>query len=167
MEERTDERISDEAQNFIGAGVSTTGWALSVASFHIINNREIYERLRSDLNKLIPDPGAANAFELTKLEKCDYLTACIKEGIRLAYAISGRSIRLSDNMIQYGRWRIPPGTPVGMTMVDVSHNEDIFPNSWTFNPDRWLGDAKTKTGEPVEKYWVGFGRGTRSCLGIK
>lgn len=43
------------------------------------------------------------------------------------------------------------------------HHTDskIFPEPYTFNPQRWLDDPKLKA-----KYFMGFGRGTRICLGI-
>lgn len=165
--EKSDRRLQDEGQNFIGAGVSTVGWALSVASFHLLNNRSLLEKLKAELDSAIPDPKAADALNWNKLEQCKYLTACLKEGIRLADAICGRYPRLSNNVIQYGNWQIPPLTPVSMSMIDLSHNEDIFPNSWKFQPERWLGEVKTKSGEPVEKYWFGFLRGARNCLGVQ
>ena len=54
-----------------------------------------------------------------------------------------------------------------MSIPDVSHDESIFPLSRDFVPDRWLGDPKTEDGVPLERFLVSFGRGTRSCLGIK
>ena len=41
-------------------------------------------------------------------------------------------------------------------------NPDIFPDPYTFNPQRWLDGPVLK-----HKYFMGFGRGSRTCLGIK
>ncbi|RAO73216.1 uncharacterized protein BHQ10_009228 [Talaromyces amestolkiae] len=41
-EETTNKRLGDEAQLIVAAGLITTSWALTVASFHIINNAERY-----------------------------------------------------------------------------------------------------------------------------
>lgn len=54
-----------------------------------------------------------------------------------------------------------------MTIPDVSHDEEIFPSSREFIPERWLNDPKTPDGLPLDRFLVSFGRGTRSCLGIK
>jgi cytochrome P450 len=53
-----------------------------------------------------------------------------------------------------------------MSIVDVSHDESIFPDSRAFVPERWLDSPKTKDGFPLERFLVCFGRGTRSCLGV-
>jgi cytochrome P450 len=51
--------------------------------------------------------------------------------------------------------------------VDVCDDEEIFPKPRTFDPERWIGNPKTKNGQSLERYFVGFGKGTRSCLGVK
>ncbi len=54
-------------------------------------------------------------------------------------------------------------TPVGMTSVLLHHNENTFPDSYSFVPERWLG----KEGHALEKYMVSFSKGSRECLGKK
>jgi len=54
-----------------------------------------------------------------------------------------------------------------MSIPFLNHDEAIFPDSNSFKPERWLNNPKTADGSSLEKYYVGFGKGTRSCLGIK
>lgn len=54
-----------------------------------------------------------------------------------------------------------------MTIPEVSHDEAIFPDSRAFIPERWLDDPKTNDGVPLDRFMVSFGRGTRSCMGMK
>jgi cytochrome P450 len=99
------------------------------------------------------------------LEKLTYLTAVILEGLRLGYGTSTRLQRVApDRVIKYEDWEIPPGTPVSMTSVLMHHNEDKFPNSHNFDPERWM-DPKER--QRLDKYMVAFTKGTRQCLGIK
>lgn len=49
-----------------------------------------------------------------------------------------------------------------MSIPDVSHDEDIFPDSESFKPERWLASGPSN----LDRFMVSFGRGTRSCLGI-
>jgi cytochrome P450 len=63
-------------------------------------------------------------------------------------------------------WKIPTGTPVGMTAVLVHLNEDLFPEPLEFRPERWL-DEDGKRDPRLEKYILSFSRGSRQCLGIK
>ena len=148
-----------EAQTLIGAGVITTGWALTVGSFYIMSNPDIFRKLRDELVQHIPDPGAV--LEWGQLERLPYLSAIVWESIRMSYGVTARLPRLSSQPLQYKEWTIPPRTPVGMTIVDVNHDEEIYPDSHSFVPDRWL------TNPPPEKYIVGFSKGTRSCMGQK
>ena len=170
LSQKSDLRLQDEAQLIIGAGLATTGWTLSVATFYLLSNPSVLARLQKELKEVIPtkdesDPTAG--LEWTELEKLPYLTGCIKEAVRLSYSTTSRNARLLSRPIQYGSWVIPAGTPISMTIPFLNHDEEIFPNSNSFVPERWLGSPKTKNGSPLDRYFVGFGKGTRSCLGIK
>lgn len=77
-EELSVTRLRHEAEAFIGAGIETTKSALSLASFHILDNPDILRRLREELINAIPDPG--NPPPLSELERLPYLTAVIQEG---------------------------------------------------------------------------------------
>ncbi|CZR51378.1 related to cytochrome P450 CYP3/CYP5/CYP6/CYP9 subfamilies [Phialocephala subalpina] len=164
-QEKSVNRLADEAQLMIGAGLETTAWTLTVTSFHLINNPTISKKLRTELEAAIPNPNAE--LDSLSLEKLPYLSACIQEGIRLSYGVSARNPRISpDKPTKYKDWVIPAGTPVSMTTIDVHHDEHIYPNSRSYIPERWLGNPKTKEGENLNRYFVAFGRGARSCLGI-
>jgi len=150
----------------IGAGLETTAWALTTLSYHLISNPLILKKLRAELEEAIPDPAAK--LESIHLEKLPYLSACIQEAIRLSYGVSSRNPRISpDKPTKYKDWVIPAGTPVSMTIIDVHHDEHIFPNSRSYIPERWLDSPKTKDGHNLSRYFVAFGKGARSCLGIK
>lgn len=44
----------------------------------------------------------------------------------------------------------------------LHHNEDNFPNSHAFIPERWIDPAERKR---LDKYMVAFSKGSRQCLG--
>ena len=164
--EKSARRLIDESQLLLGAGLLTTAWAMSVGSFHIINDIVIARRLHDELEDAIPDPSAPDAFKWVELEKLSYLSACIKESIRLSYPATHRSQRVFDKPLRYKDWIIPARTPIGMNQTDVLKDEKIFPNHEVFNPDRWIDPKATAYGPPVDKFMVLFGKGARSCLGI-
>jgi cytochrome P450 len=167
-QEKTKDRLGDEAQLVIGAGVTTTSWALDNAIFHILSNPQITSKLQDELRQAIPHPNADRAFEYQKLEKLPYLGACVKEAIRVSLGVTARNHRLIKEPIQFGDYVIPPYTPVSMTTADVHHDEKIYKDAKKFVPERWMGDSpKALNGESLEKYFVAFGKGPRSCLGIK
>lgn len=164
-EDKVNRRMADEAQTVIGGGLETTAWALSTGTFHIVNTPRIYSRLHEELIQAIPDASVIP--DLLEFEKLPYLRACITESVRLSYGVSARNPRLIDRPLQYKQWTVPPRTPTSMTIVNVHHDENIFPDSHSFIPERWLGNPKAPNGSALDRYFVGFGKGTRSCLGIK
>ena len=164
--EKNNQRVLDEAQLLIAAGLLTTAWALSVGSFHIINNPHIYKTLRAELEDAIRDPTTEDAFQWTQLEKLPYLSGCIKESIRLSQPVTHRSQRQYNESIKYGDWVIPPRTPIGMNLSDIHKDEAIFPEHAKFKPERWINPSKTEYGPTVDKFFFSFGKGPRSCLGV-
>jgi len=114
----------------------------------------------------MPDP--TNKLNSIQLERLPYLSACIQEGIRIAYGVSSRLPRISrTKATKYKDWNIPAGTPVSMTLIDVHHDESLFRNPRSFIPERWLGNPKTGDGCSLNRYFVAFGKDARSCLGVK
>ena len=114
-------------------------------------------RLRAEL-RTVPETAS-----WTELEALPYLSAVIAEGNRLSFGVTARVCRIApDEALQYREYTIPPGTPVSMTTLCVHTDENIFPDPWTFNPDRWLGPE----GMERRKYQMAFNKGARNCIGI-
>lgn len=164
-EDKAFPRLGDEAQTVIGAGLVTTAWALSVACFHIINDPKICQTLQEELWGAITESTAP--LDLQQLEKLPYLKGCIQEGIRMSYGVTARNPRLASKPTTYKEWVIPARTPVSMTIVDVHDDESVFPDHRSFLPERWMNNPRTSNGSPLDRYLVAFGKGPRSCLGIK
>ncbi|PBP25265.1 hypothetical protein BUE80_DR003674 [Diplocarpon rosae] len=157
--ETSDARLGDEAQLIIAAGLITTSWALTVASFHISQNPAILHQLRAEL--AAAGSTATTPLDWHQLQQLPYLHGCVHEGIRLAHGIVTRDPRRApDVALQYEDWTIPPNTPVSMTNVDILTNESLFPRPRDFLPERWIGRPE------LERYFVPFGRGSRACVGI-
>jgi hypothetical protein len=61
-------------------------------------------------------------------------------------------------------------TSVGLTYSHLAHDASVFPDSRTFNPDHWLatdGNSEDeKLNRDMDRWFVPFGKGSRSCLGI-
>lgn len=161
--EKTFPRLRDEALTIIGAGTDSAAYALRVVTFHLLDNPAILQRLLAELKTV--DMDSESPRKLQQLEKLPYFTAVLMEGLRLSYGVVTRLARIApDRVIEYEDWKIPAGTPVGMTSGLLFHNEANFPDSWTFNPERYTDPEKRKR---LDKYWVPFSKGPRNCLGMK
>lgn len=63
----------------------------------------------------------------------------LTEAIRFTYSAVTRLARIvPDREIQYRAWIIPRGTPVVMSNGLTFHDEEYFPDSHAFIPERWL-----------------------------
>lgn len=79
-----------------------------------------------------------------------------------------RSPRISGKSITYDRYVLPPGTHISLDTWHMHHNEALYPDSFSFIPERWLGQLNAPVpyaSRPLKHYMVSFGKGTRSCLG--
>ena len=161
-EDKEIQRLNEEAQLLVAAGLITAAWAMSVTSFHVIQSPAIHDRLRQELLDALPKED----FSWSQVENLPYLNACIREGLRFSHGVTARSPRLWDKELQYADWTIPARTPVSLTIYDHNVNEEVFPDHDRFNPDRWL-DTEGKLDKSMDQWHFAFGKGSRSCLGIK
>lgn len=167
--EKSVKRLSEEAQVLVMAGTLTTASALELITFWLLKQPDMLRKLKKELHTVMPSVDDVGKVPLATLESLPYLTAVIKEGLRLSYGLSARSQRIDpDNAIEFtdkdtGRqWVIPPRTPVSINIVQVHHDENIFPGSKEFSAERWLGDGARS----LDKYLLSFSKGSRNCLGM-
>lgn len=146
----------------VGARSHTVAWTLSVACYEILSSPTILEKLKSELST-VQNLNENLAAVLAKLEKLPYLTAVIKEALRLGYGVSMRIPRIApDTTLRYKDWEIPPGTSVAMTTVLLHQDPEIFPQPLEFRPERWLNDGSSK----LDRYLTSFSAGSRVCLSM-
>ncbi|KAI0199413.1 cytochrome P450 [Astrocystis sublimbata] len=158
------ERILEEVATVTGAGYETTANTLRLILYHVYANNAILRNLRRELPTELGSPPP-----LSELEKLPYLTAVLMEGLRLSPGISSRAARVTDKDLMYKDWRIPAGTPVGMTAILLHTDGKLYPDPMRFDPTRWL-DRDTGSGYKVRDGgrvpFAPFSRGTRICLGM-
>ncbi|KAF4635062.1 hypothetical protein G7Y89_g3029 [Cudoniella acicularis] len=154
------ERLTKEAQVLLGAGTVSTARTLYFVCYYVIANEKIRRRLTDELKDVMVDyPNTVPSF--LQLEKLPYLTALIKEALRLSYGTSHRLPRVSpDQAIQYKQWTIPAGVPIGMSAYLMHTDPEVYDNPFRFKPNRWLSDNPLHT-----RNYVPFSRGSRNCLG--
>src|SRR5947207_15399845 len=75
--EKSDARLGDEAQLIVAAGLIPTSWALSVASFHILSDPWISQKLREELKTV--QLTSSTPLDWVKLEQLPYLNGCVHE----------------------------------------------------------------------------------------
>lgn len=155
--DKSAQRIYEDVSTICNAAFETTANVLRLVLFHVYNNPSILQRLRTELESV-------KKGDLKTLEQLPYLTAVLKEGLRLGGGTSTRLQRVSPKDLFYGEWTIPAGHPVGMTPFLIHTDDDVHYNAKSFIPDRWM-DAKER--RQSESGFVPFSKGSRICLGMQ
>ncbi|GAB7350733.1 hypothetical protein MBLNU459_g1284t1 [Dothideomycetes sp. NU459] len=166
----TEERLVAEGIGIVMAGFTTTARALTVGTVHLFLNPGILARLRDELATVMPPPPASDwtpsdlpSWE--ELEGLPYLSAVVKECIRMSWGAIFRLQRTAKTPITYdtpsATYVFPPGTNVSFSNPDVLMDPAHFPAPGRFRPERWI-----EGGKALERYFVAFGRGARMCIGM-
>ncbi|KAJ7601968.1 cytochrome P450 [Roridomyces roridus] len=153
--------LLDESLTLLGAGSETVGNVVTTGVFHVTRDERISRTLRAELDQEWPDVHARMNYQA--LEKLPYLTAVIKESVRLAHGVVTpipRVVGPSDAFI--AGVHIPAGTVVSSGITFIHENPDIFEHPQKFWPERWL----KQDGSSNDNFFVPFSKGPRTCLGV-
>lgn len=156
--EKAPSRLQSEGTFLVLAGTESPARTLAIAHFHLLSNPEYMAKLREELKDVPIDASFHD------LEQLPYLNAVLTEANRISFGVTRRSFRLApEEALRYGDYDIPPNTAVAISTLAVHGDPNIFPDPWSFRPDRWLGpEAKER-----KKYHIAFGaKGPRACLGM-
>jgi cytochrome P450 family 138 len=136
-------QIADQLLTLLAAGHETTATTLAWAVERLRRHPDVLARLVEEV-----DAGGKELREATILEV---------QRSRPVIDMVGRQVKADS--LELGRWRVPKGYAV-LVSIGLLHDDDgVFPNAGTFDPDRFVGTR------PDLYQWIPFGGGTRRCLG--
>ncbi|MEM1253579.1 MAG: cytochrome P450 [Cyanobacteria bacterium P01_H01_bin.21] len=149
----SDAELHDELLTMLVAGHETTASAISWALYWIYQDPQIYQTLVDELDSLGPSP---DPIEITKLP---YLTAVCNETLRL-YPIASLTVprEVTAPMTLMG-YDLKPGTRLYGAIYLTHHRPDLYPDSKSFKPERFL-ERQFSNYE-----FLPFGGGVRRCIG--
>jgi len=101
--------------------------------------------------------------DFSRMQDLPYCSALIKEVIRWAPVGSLSLPHYTDADDEYKGYTIRKGTTVISSIWNIHHNEDIFPNSYTFDPERFLSKKRGDAADSQGEGHYGFGFGRRKC----
>jgi len=159
--EKSMDRLTQEAMLLFGAGSFTVASTMGTISYHLLDNHSARIKLQEEIgNTMSAYPHRIP--HRVELEKLPYLTAVVKEGLRIGTVISRRQTRMfPDEDVECQGWTIPRNTPMGMSAYFMHMDPDIFPEPQKFIPERWLGEYNPL----MDRNFVPFAKGSRGCLG--
>jgi cytochrome P450 family 138 len=136
-------QIADQLLTLLAAGHETTATTLAWTVERLRRHPDVLARLVEEV-----DAGGKELREATILEV---------QRSRPVIDMVGRQVKADS--LELGRWRVPKGYAV-LVSIGLLHDDDaVFPNAGTFDPDRFVGTR------PDLYQWIPFGGGTRRCLG--
>jgi len=135
--------ISDQLLTLLVAGHETTATTLAWA----VERLRRHPALVRDLAEEVAAGGSALR-EATIVEV---------QRTRPVIDLVGRQVRADT--FQLGRWTVPRGYSVLVSIALIHDDDRVFPNARVFDPHRFVG------ARPDLYAWIPFGGGTRRCLG--
>jgi cytochrome P450 len=134
--------IADQLLTLLAAGHETTATTLAWAVERLRRHPDVLRALVDEV-----DEGGSTLREATVLEV---------QRVRPVIDMVGRQVKAGFTL---GRWTVPQGYAV-LVSIGLIHDDDkVFPNARTFDPSRFVGTR------PDLYNWIPFGGGSRRCLG--
>jgi unspecific monooxygenase len=150
---RTDDELRDELLTLVATGYETTATALSWGIYWIAERPAVRQRLRQEIAALGASPDAKAYGQL------EYLDATCKEILRI-YPIVPSVFREVVRPFRLENWLFEPGTILSPSVYLTHHRPDLYEDSDSFDPDRFL----RRSYSPYE--YLPFGGGARRCIGM-
>ncbi|MEU4254016.1 cytochrome P450 [Amycolatopsis sp. NPDC026612] len=133
------EEIADQLLTLLTAGHETTATTLAWAVERLRRHPALLAELKDDDGKL--------------------LDATILEVQRTRPVIDLTARQVKQDGFRLGRWTLPKGYAVLVSIALIHDDDAVFPQAATFDPHRFEG------ARPDLYQWIPFGGGTRRCLG--
>jgi cytochrome P450 len=135
--------IADQLLTLLAAGHETTATTLAWLVERLRRHPEVLRELVAEV-----DADGKALREATILEV---------QRTRPVIDLVGRQVKAGG--FQLGRWTLPKGCAVLVSITLIHDDDTIFPNARAFDPTRFV-DAR-----PDLHHWIPFGGGSRRCLG--
>ena len=151
-----------EVASVVVAGMDSTGHQLAWILALLASNPDKAEKLVEELT--IHGLCGKNARRSTygDLAELPYLTAVIKEGMRIVHTLFSATFRMVSHDMTILGYHVPAGTRIMFPSTRNMCTEAEWGDPDVFRPERWLSDE-----DMSQKLYLGFSFGPRDCIGQK
>ncbi|KAL1922872.1 uncharacterized protein VTP21DRAFT_9248 [Calcarisporiella thermophila] len=161
----TDSELLGNLKVFYVAGTDTSANTIVTCLYFLATNPDIQERARNEIISYYDDNATPTADIIPtheQVKSLTYLTAIIREGLRLVPPVPLIPRRFSAIDTTLGDHFIPAQTPVFVSTIGVHLNDNVWPDSYKFAPERFLNKVNN-----IDYYsFLPFGAGPRQCIGM-
>jgi cytochrome P450 len=154
-EAMSDRQVRDEVLTLFVAGHETTANALAWALMLLAQHRDVYRRLREEVDAI----GRVPTFE--DLPRLQLALRVFKESLRLypPVYLFGR-VTLTD--VDIGEYHLPKGTIVLVSPFALQRRPSLWPDPERFDPERFTPENEAKRHKTA---FLPFSAGPRTCIG--
>ncbi|WPB08484.1 uncharacterized protein RHO25_013150 [Cercospora beticola] len=156
-----------EGVNILGAGADTTAIAILAVLGQLLLRDDALQRVRAEVDQAYATNGAS----FRELEKLPFLSAVVRESMRLHPSITYQLPRVPPaGGMRIGQYHIPGTASCGISPAAMNRSHDLFgSDADKFVPERWLpaddSPEEAKRLRVMEQNLTTFGMGSRSCVG--
>ncbi|XP_068561217.1 sterol 26-hydroxylase, mitochondrial [Cebidichthys violaceus] len=141
------------------AGMDTTSNTLTWTLYLLSKYPQTQDRLYEEVSTSVPADRSPSAAEVTRMQ---YLRAVVKEALRMYPVVPMNARIIAEKNVAVGGYQFSKKTSFTFCHYAISHDEDTFPEPFTFKPERWLRDGRER---PNSFASIPFGFGVRGCVG--
>ncbi len=152
-----------ESMGLMFAGHDTTAHTLSFIVGELGMNPQVLNKAQAEVDRVWETTGGlaprlAEGLTVDSLDQLTYLTAIIKETMRLHSIAPGIPLATTSET-EIDGVIVPQGIRVELFLLGAGRNEEMYPNPNKFDPDRWLVPPQAR---PL---MLGFSLGAHACIG--
>ncbi len=144
----------------MNAGSDTTAIQLANVMYHLIKTPSALAKLRQELDTV--DSGSQVVVPYSNVKTLQFLRACLDESLRITPPVAfGLPRKTPPQGAMVGTTWISGGVTVCIPAYIAHRDEEWFPNSEEYRPERWLQEESSK----LQSYFIPFSAGARGCIG--
>lgn len=147
--------------DLFAAGTETTSSTLEWAMAELLRNPETLKNAKVELEQIVGKGKPISEYDIPHLP---YLSAIVKETLRMHPAVPFLIPRKVDSEEQVCGYTIPKGTQVLVNAWAIGRDQSIWPKPDSFMPERFMDSKIDVRGCDFEL--IPFGAGRRICPGL-
>ena len=152
--------LQSDSSLLIAAGSDANRLIISATIFYWVKNPDTLEKASKEIRSCVTSADQITDSTLSSLR---YLRACVDETMRLSPPKASSLPReVMEGGITVDGIYVPKGMTVGTSTYALHHDSEIYPDPFSYNPDRWLQQPQDRR---MSAAFCPFLKGPRMCPG--